>query len=108
MTEELIFQHLREQAAPVPRSVVRKGASQNAAVCIASFHTADDAQNFLALGLCWPGDRHIVSRQFETEAYMTKKRKSAAYHFAMKSARLAGKSNDEARADARKAYAAMD
>ena len=39
---------------------------------------------------------------------MTKKRKSAAYHFAMKSATLAGKSKDEARADARKAYAAMD
>ena len=107
MTEELIIQHLRDQAAPVPRSVVRKGASQNAAFCIATFDTADDAQSFLGLQLCWPGDRHIVSRQFETEEYMTK-RKSAAYHFAMERATLAGKSNDEARADARKAYAAMD
>ena len=91
---------------------MRKGASQNAAFCIATFDTADDAQSFLGLQLYWPGDRHIVSRQFEgkveTVAYMTKKRKSAAYHFAMERATLAGKSNDEARADARKAYAAVD
>ena len=112
MTEELIIQHFRDQAAPVPRSVVRKGASQNAAFCIATFDTADDAQSFLGLQLCWPGDRHIVSRQFEgkveTVAYMTRKRKSAAYHFALKSATLAGKSKDDAKACARKAYAAMD
>ena len=43
----LIIQHFRRLAVPVSvKCIVRDGTSTNAAFCIATFHTADDAQNF--------------------------------------------------------------
>ena len=85
-----------------------RGALQRAVTSACKTAEATAARKAQARKKKCQGPDNPKKGKVETVAYATRKRKSAAYHAALKSATLAGKSQDDAKACARKAYAAMD